>query len=99
MAYINKGKWKAGVERVERHEGKTYYRTYSHSKHSGALIQTHISDHNSLHSKYTVYGTLEENGEVMASRKSRPWIMSLREAREERTYVVNQLKDIFAVKR
>jgi len=97
MAYINKGKWKADAERVERHEGKTYYRTYIHSR--GAVIETHISDHNALYSKYTVYGTLEEEGEVIASSKSRPWIMSLREAREERTYVVNQLKHIFAHKR
>jgi hypothetical protein len=96
MTYVNKGKWKAGAE---RHEGGTHYRTYTHSKHSGAVIETHISDHNSLHSKYTVYGTLKEEGEVTASWKSRPWIMSLKEAREERTYVVNALKDIFAHKR
>ena len=94
MAYHKKGKWTAGVE---RREGKTYYRTYIHSR--GAVIETQISRENSLHSKYTVYATLEENGEVISTSKSRPWIMSLREAREERTYVVNQLKDIFAVKR
>ena len=96
MAYVKKGKWKAGVEHVERREGTTYFRTYTHSR--GAVIVTHISDENSLHSKYTVHATLEEKGEVIESSKSRPRIMSLREAREERTYMVNALKHIFAHK-
>jgi len=95
MAYVKRGKWTAGVE---RREGGTHYRTYTHSR--GAVIETQISRENSLHSKYTVYATvLEKKGEVIASWKSRPFIMSLREAREERTYVVNGLKHLFAHKR